>query len=543
MSDTPLQLAAQGILAYHDRTAHRFQAYARGPETLDWDAQPAPFRHFAGSPSVALPRLGTGAASPAARALDRPFAELGGGPAVALDLASLGFFLQLSLGLTAWKQLGPDRWAVRANPSSGNLHPLEAYLLIEGLAGLTDGLYHYRAEDHALELRAALPAPAGITPRVLVGLSSVMWREAWKYGERAFRYCQLDVGHGMAALGMAARALGWGLEEGRQWGHGDLARLLGLDRSQDFPASPRPDVEREEPEAVLLLWPAGAKSPGVPGALPEGLAAASWLGQASSIDPHPFFRWPVVDQVAGLTRRVGPWADETAAVRQRGAPLTGQAPVREVIMGRRSAQRFDPARTLTAGEFEALLGATLPGGALPWAGLVGADRLNLMVYVHRVEGYPAGIYFLERVTGSAADFLARVGMGLQPVKIDAARGLALWQLGEAEPVALRRLVRSLHCHQDIAATACLALGMVAPLEEIVRRDPAAYRDVHREAGVIGQMLYLQAEALGLRGTGIGCYFDGPVMEAVGMGGGPYRTVYHFTVGAALADSRIETLPA
>src|SRR5437660_12483691 len=32
----------------------------------------------------------------------------------------------------------------------------------------------------------------------LVGLSSIHWREAWKYGERAFRYCQHDVGHALA---------------------------------------------------------------------------------------------------------------------------------------------------------------------------------------------------------------------------------------------------------------------------------------------------------------------------------------------------------
>ena len=31
-----------------------------------------------------------------------------------------------------------------------------------------------------------------------VRLSSIHWREAWKYGERAFRYCQHDIGHAWA---------------------------------------------------------------------------------------------------------------------------------------------------------------------------------------------------------------------------------------------------------------------------------------------------------------------------------------------------------
>jgi nitroreductase len=45
----------------------------------------------------------------------------------------------------------------------------------------------------------------------LVGLSSIFWREAWKYGERAFRYCQHDVGHALGTLRSAAAALGWKL--------------------------------------------------------------------------------------------------------------------------------------------------------------------------------------------------------------------------------------------------------------------------------------------------------------------------------------------
>ena len=45
----------------------------------------------------------------------------------------------------------------------------------------------------------------------LVGLSSIHWREAWKYGERAFRYCQHDVGHALGTLRFAAAALGWKL--------------------------------------------------------------------------------------------------------------------------------------------------------------------------------------------------------------------------------------------------------------------------------------------------------------------------------------------
>ena len=135
-------------------------------------------------------------------------------------LRSIGLLFELSFALSAWKQLGPDRWAQRCNPSSGNLHPTEVYLLASGLADLDDGLYHYAPKEHALEQRAALTPPAppkpqesSAPPRLLVGFSSIHWREAWKYGERAFRYCQLDMGHAIGALRYAAAVLGWRLRE------------------------------------------------------------------------------------------------------------------------------------------------------------------------------------------------------------------------------------------------------------------------------------------------------------------------------------------
>jgi hypothetical protein len=100
----------------------------------------------------------------------------------------------------------------------------------------------------------------------------------------------------------------------------------------------------------------------------------------------------------------------------------------------------------------------------------------------------------------------------------------------------------MHCHQDIAANACFALGMLAEYDGVIAYNPAAYRDMHREAGLIGQVLYLQAEMVGLRGTGIGCFFDDPIHELLGLSDETFQTIYHFTVGLALDDTRIENIP-
>ena len=46
------------------------------------------------------------------------------------------------------------RYALRVNPSSGNLHPTEFHFLTRGLKEWPDGLYHYRPSAHMAEQRA-----------------------------------------------------------------------------------------------------------------------------------------------------------------------------------------------------------------------------------------------------------------------------------------------------------------------------------------------------------------------------------------------------
>ena len=203
---------------YHEATKHHFTRFARSLGRLDWATQPDPFRRYADAPVVELPRrVGTPSLD-----YERLYDPPGSGPAP-IDVATIGEFLRCSLGLSAWKHHGTHRWALRVNPSSGNLHPTEGWILAD------THLWHYAPDQHALESRAlgpALPLPEG---SFLVALSSVLWREAWKYGERAFRYCQHDVGHAIAALRHAATLLGWRLVVLPQWSDQELATVLGID--------------------------------------------------------------------------------------------------------------------------------------------------------------------------------------------------------------------------------------------------------------------------------------------------------------------------
>src|SRR6185295_1930264 len=80
-----------------------------------------------------------------------------------------------------------------------------------GLSQWPDGLYHYRPSSHMAEQRAAgkfaIPL-SDDSATVTFLLTTIAWREAWKYRDRAYRYCLHDMGHAWEALALAARAMG-----------------------------------------------------------------------------------------------------------------------------------------------------------------------------------------------------------------------------------------------------------------------------------------------------------------------------------------------
>ena len=307
------------VQAYHERTKHQLKAYAAGPDTLDWDAQPDPFRRYSGAPLTPLPFQ--------ADRLQTPWADLFEPGAVAphpFSREAIGLLFELSFALSAWKQFGPDRWAMRVNPSSGNLHPTEAWLVCQGVAQGNDGVHHYAPREHALEQRATCTPQAnapGLTASAWVALTST-------------QACNTP-----------------------------------------------------------FNWP----------------APSQWHGIANRLDPHPMYRWPVIDTVATATR-----------------------------------------------SYDIILIAN-----------------NL---------YPT------------------------------------------------------------STTGTKHLKTSAPESDY----PPPYRQRFQEAGLIGQVLYLEAEALGLRGTGIGCFFDDALHQMLGLPESatqaPLQSVYHFTVGVPLLDARIATEP-
>ena len=282
------------ILDYHERTKHRYDRFAESLGHLDWDNQPYPFRIFEGSQSFQLP-IPKRDSTPTFPMLNLP----GGIPPRAVDARSLSEFFYFSMALSAWKELRGSRWALRVNPSSGNLHPTESYLILpSGSTGVGPGLYHYDPRRHALERRAAYSAETGAAlakglpeGSFLAALSSIPWREAWKYGERAYRYCQHDAGHAIAALRFSAALMGWRLKVLGAVPDEELELLLGSGREDSSW-----EGEREYPETLIAVSPSSAVAEGWRPATAASLSASVsvWEGKANrlSVEHHP---WEAVE--------------------------------------------------------------------------------------------------------------------------------------------------------------------------------------------------------------------------------------------------------
>jgi len=521
------------IIAYHDRTKHHPERYARGPGGLDWSTQPNPFRRFDGAPMLRLPL---------AQRDDTPAAAIlfgaGAAPPRPFTLEALGLFFELSLGLSARKEVSGMSWYLRVNPSSGNLHPTEGYAVLPALEWLPGGggVYHYAPREHGLEQRARRSGDGRVyADGFWVGLTSIPWREAWKYGERAFRYCQHDVGHAVAALRYAAAALGWRVSLAPEWTEAQLARLLGVDRGEDFTGA-----ERETPELLVRVRVNDLVGTA---ATPAADEPVEWFGRANALSPS-HVEWPVIDAAIAVSERRAVIAEQPAvrAVWPQPAPPPCTGSAGRLIRQRRSAVDFDGLTSMTRETFLAILDTTLPrGSAPPFDAWPFPPRLHLVLFVHRVTGLEPGLYlWLRAAADEEALRQAFHGVSTWEVPAHLDPTVPLRRLGRGD---LREFARALSCQQDIAADGAFSLGMLARFEPVLRACGAgAWRELFWEAGMIGQSLYLAAEAAGVRGTGIGCFFDEGLHRALGLTGHDWQSLYHFTVGNPVEDQRLRTAP-
>ncbi len=512
--------ALQSVLFYHQETKHSQQRYARSLGYMDWATQPDPFRSYEPTKKIVLP-LSDANPMPPYSLLD---ASLPNAPLLKESLSQL---LQFSLGIAAWKVSGGSSWAVRCNASSGNLHPTEAYLILPPVLEEQNSkstLFHYAPKNHALEILAEFETSfweSLQTGSFLIGLSSIVWREAWKYGERAFRYTQLDAGHAWQALVVSAKFLGWEITKIDTISHTDITKIMGLNQTQRFD-------ENEIADMLLLVSPTQTDANISLDSLLQDLPQC-YQGKANRLSPT-MQDWEIIttiEQATSQNHQTQAKVQKSKVVRQPSANA------KDVILHRRSIHVMDKEKSfITQEQFHILLqsvATSLDGNE---------NATHLVIFVHRVQAYEAGLYLLlrnEKDRKTLQDFMHDTFIWEEtPFK----------NLYCLEKNNLQLQSKIISCNQDIASDGAFSLGMLCNYTQQLHDFGAQrYKELYWECGAIGQQLYLEATSLGLSGTGIGCFLDDMMHDILGLTNNRFQILYHFTVGRGYVDSRIQTRPA
>jgi len=482
-------------LYYHNATKNsRWDMSQAG---LDWSQQPSVFKPYPVAQTLALPPPNLNKPDQTGEVIERqkrnPTA-FQPGQMTAEDLSSI---LMLINGVTGTLEYPDVKYTLRSAPSAGALYPAITYVLVNTVEGIDPGLYHYDVQNHQLhrinsapglteKLRAAVPMPVLLdNANVVFIYTANYYRSSWKYGKRAYRYILLDTGHVAKNALLGAETFGY---QGNPIGCFDDQRINTLLQIDD------------NEEGALLLLPLGKGKEAPP------------ITQKSAVQAAPKLLSGKADQLVLLAHgQTGLTLDHSHQTTGRTAnnklveksyptlpvidlPDTTEAgaPLTSTIMNRRSVRTWaDKAMTQT--QLSSLLyysfGVKNENGTDLADPTIGGDRfLNLYLIIHRVEGIDPGVYYYNRRQHN---------------------------LSQIQKGNFRRATTQAALAQSVVGQSCVCFVLTTSTARLDHSDgDRSLRYAGLEAGMIGENIYLQTEALGLGCTGIGAYFDDEVSELI-----------------------------
>lgn len=145
-----------------------------------------------------------------------------------------------------------DSRGLRTAPSAGALYPLEIYVVVGNVDGLSPGIYKYKPQEHELLLikegdnrgnlsNAALGQGTVENGAIAIVISAVYERTTSKYGDRGIRYVHMEVGHVGQNISLQAVSLGLGTVVVGAFYDNEVSRIM----------------EMPEEESPLYIMPVG----------------------------------------------------------------------------------------------------------------------------------------------------------------------------------------------------------------------------------------------------------------------------------------------
>ncbi|HKF77501.1 MAG TPA: SagB family peptide dehydrogenase [Candidatus Dormibacteraeota bacterium] len=493
---------------FHEATKHGRQRMVGGRMLpLGRASRPPQFKGYAGGELLSFADPSEPPTVPALTAL-AGLAPVSRRPPDRRDLAQL---CRLANGVLRWRPLAghPDGGiGFRAAPCTGALYHIELYVACSDLDGVAAGLYYHDARApglrrlrtgdwRALAIEAAAGEPATAGAPAIVVLTSSFWRNAWKYGPRAYRHAFWDGGVVLANLLAAAGALGLPATVVLGFEDDLVGRLLDL------------DPDREVPVALVALGvgaPAATPTPAPP---PIGLVDEPLFFLAEHFPQIPAAH--AATSLAGAGR-VQAWraGAPTPQPPLAGDELSAAGPsIEEAVVGRRSTRSF-AAAPITSEQLRLLLGCTLAPVLSDVPVGPGAPHLT----VTAVEGMEPGLYRVE---------------GGRPVL-----------LRSVEPYELRRTAGRMALGQELGAEAAVNVCFLADLDDVLgRMGDRGWRVAHLGASIAAGRLEVAAQALGLGATGL-TFFDDEVVDLFGLGPGRTAVTYLAAAGVPRRPGRAKS---
>ncbi|OKH18611.1 SagB/ThcOx family dehydrogenase [[Limnothrix rosea] IAM M-220] len=477
---------------YHQRTKYDPETIAQRGKTLNWSAQPSPFKGYKIGTSYDL----------------KPYLELDKNEP---EWESLSYLLLLSYGLTAKLATGGGNFIyLRSAPSAGGLYPAEVYLISRGTDLLPAGLYHYQPQTHNLlrfwddhcwaELRGAcFLHPALEKTQLALVTTAIFYRSAWRYEDRAYRRVFLDTGHLLGNINLAASMQGFrshligGFSDRLM---NDLLYLDGEAESVTSVLALNGNPQTSSLGRTTLPSPAMMDYPELDdGELLPALHQASKIVTKASVPPRqPDILEDKYNFPFGLKFSLASTSDET---RYNTRVDWGEdlEDLEEAILKRRSTRGYT-GEDLTLEELQQLLNFTYHPEDYGEQGLTtdpdyfDLSLIETFVAVSGVEGLDAGCYYYAP------------------------------KAQELRQIRFKNFREELHylcLGQNLGRDAGALIFHTADLAQAVARyGDRTYRYLHLDAGQLGQRLNLAAIQLGLGVSGIAGFFDDQVNEVLGI---------------------------
>lgn len=499
---------------YHQETKYSPENLKQQSASLDWESQPYPFKEYKSNhKQIDL--------SPYLPLSTNPFSN------IALKksncwtdeekpLAELSRLLYFANGITAIVPYPPNPLLMRAAPSAGGLYPNELYIVSSDYhPELGNGLFNYQVKTHSLcQLidgkspynsiqKACFNHPAVEETDLIIIISGIFERSAWRYGDRAYRRVLLDAGHIWGNIELIAYL--FGRKAYCLGGFNDhyLNDSLMFENEYSLMVIALPKINKSQSQNINLL--------------DNPIALASSIQQQTAYIPkgkriNALHHFSEINQnvteskVKLIDKILKEYSDEPQdanfqcfleSEKLDFTPIEWEkCSLMTTILKRRSARKFDSDMQITKKQLGQILqfaynpniykGISFDEKPLTFV----PELLKTHLIINNVEGLDSGCYLYE------------------------------WEGQSIKQIRFKELKDEAHylcLGQEMGRDASVLIFHTCDLAKAVKiYGERVYRYLHLDAGFIGQKINLAAIKLGLGASGIGGFFDDIANESLGI---------------------------